>query len=86
MLLNDLPSVNNISDDIIVYAKTKSQHDKRVFVVVKRLYESSLQTCQHFKSVKRYVSPLCGKKIFEPFFIRECNNTQVLTHLSCHGH
>ena len=41
-VLNGIPNVKNISDDIIVYGKTQAEHDAALAAVLQRLRESNL--------------------------------------------
>ena len=41
-VLNDIPGVKNVSDDILVYGKTQMEHDNSLRTVLKRLIESGL--------------------------------------------
>ena len=41
-VLNDIPGVKNVSDDILVYGKTQMEHDNSLRTVLKRLIESVL--------------------------------------------
>ena len=58
-VLNGIPGVNNISDDIIVYGKTVAEHNNNLRAVISRLVENGLtlnkEKCQlHKQSIEFY--------------------------------